>query len=197
LTRTSGLERIKKFSQRGSEMSPYVFIVLALGLRFVSKPIAFTSVSAALLFFGARGSRKYAWIPWVLAVATDVALNKFVYSYPITWDLLVTWAWYAAVLGLGMQLRNSNSPLRIGGASLLSSLTFFVVSNFAVWASYRTLYPATVQGLGNCYTAAIPFFRHTLTADLVFTAIFFSIPVLLHGTAGDLEPAPEWARKRR
>jgi hypothetical protein len=179
-------------------MLPYIFIVLALGLRFASKPIAFTSVSAALLFFGARGARKNAWIPWVLSVATDVVLNRVVYSYPLTWDLLVTWAWYAAALGLGMQLRDSNSPLRIGGASLLSSLTFFVVSNFAVWASYRTLYPATLQGLATCYVAAIPFFRRSLTPDLVFTVIFFSIPVLLHGAAGvSLTPAPAGARKRR
>ncbi len=178
-------------------MLPYVFIVLALGLRFVSKPIAFTSVSAALLFFGARASRKTAWIPWVLAVASDVVLNLVVYSYPLTWDLAVTWIWYAAALGLGMQLRDTNSPLRIGGTSLISSISFFVISNLAVWASYHTLYAATWQGLVNCYVAAIPFFRHTLAADLVFTAIFFSIPVLLGSPASALEPAPEWARKRR
>lgn len=178
-------------------MLPYVFIVLALGLRFAAKPIAFTSVSAALLFFGARASRKNAWIPWVLAVASDIILNRVVYSYPLTWDLLVTWAFYAAVLGLGMQLRNTNRPLRIGGAALVSSTSFFLISNLAVWASYRTLYAATWQGLVNCYIAAIPFYRTTFAADLVYVAIFFSIPVLLHGTADDLEPAPEWARKRR
>src|SRR5882762_5021764 len=180
-------------------MLPYIFVVLALGLRFVSKPIAFTSVSAALLFFGARASRKNAWIAWVLCAATDVVLTTVVSSYPLTWDQFVTWAWYAAALGLGMLLRNTNSPLRIGATSLLSSMIFFAVSNFAVWASYRTLYAATLQGLINCYLAAVPFFRHTLAADMVFTAIFFfGLPLLLAGTAGDvLAPAaPEGARKR-
>jgi len=179
-------------------MLPYIFIVLALGLRFVSKPIAFTSVSAALLYFGARGVRKYAWIPWVLCAAADVVLTTIIYSYPLTWDQFITWAWYGVALGLGMLLRNTNNPLRIGGTSLLSSLIFFVVSNFAVWASYRTLYPATLQGLTNCYAAAVPFFRHTLAADLVFTAIFFGLPVLLQWTAWEgLTPAPEGARKRQ
>jgi hypothetical protein len=178
-------------------MLPYIFIVLVLGLRFVTRPIAVTSVSAALLYFGARGSRKSAWIPWALCVVADVVLTRIVYSYPLTWDQLFAWAWYAAALGLGMTLRNSNSWLRIGGTSLVSSLTFFVVSNFAVWASYHTLYAATFQGLVNCYVAAIPFFRHTLAADLIFTAIFFGIPVLLRGSADDLVAAPEWARKRR
>jgi len=178
-------------------MLPYVFIVLVLALRFVSKPIAFTSVSAALLFFGARASRKYLWIPWVLCAATDVVLTTVVYSYPLTWDQLVTWGWYAAALGLGTLLRKTSSPVRIGATSLLSSIIFFVVSNFAVWASYRTLYAATWKGLIACYVAAIPFFRDSLAPDLVFTAIFFSIPILLRGSAGDLELAPEWARKRR
>jgi hypothetical protein len=178
-------------------MLPYIFIVLALGLRFVSRPIAFTSVSAALLYFGARGVRKYAWIPWVLCAAADVVLTTVVYSYPFTWDQLVTWAWYAAALGLGMLLRNTNSPLRIGGTSLLSSIIFFVVSNFAVWASYRTMYPATLQGLSDCYIAAVPFFRRALVPDMVFTAVFFGLPLLLQGTAWDvLIPAPEGARKR-
>src|SRR5258707_1406320 len=178
-------------------MLPYIFVVLALGLRFVSKPIAFTSVSAALLFFGARASRKNAWIAWGLCAATDVVLTTVVYSYPLTWDQFVTWAWYAAALGLGMLLRNTNSPIRIGATSLLSSIIFFVVSNFAVWASYRTLYAATLQGLINCYLAAVPFFRHTLAADMVFTAIFFALPLLLSGTAGDvLAPAPDGASKR-
>ena len=167
-------------------MLPYVFLLLALGLRFVSLPIAFTSVGAALLFFGARGSRSYAWIPLILSAAADVVLTKFYYGYPVTWDHLVTWAWYAAVLGLGMTLRNTKSPWRIGGASVFSSITFFVVSNFAVWASYwGTMYEKSLAGLTACYVAAIPFFRHNLTADLVFTAIFFSIPVLMYGTAGE------------
>ena len=178
-------------------MLPYIFIVLALALRYIFKPIAFTSVSAALLFFGARGVRKYAWIPWALSVALDIVLTKFVYAYPVTWDHFVTWAWYAAVLGLGMQFRDTNSPLRIGGASLLASIVFFLASNFAVWASF-TMYPATLQGMAACYAAAIPFFRHTLTSDLVFTAVFFSVPVLIHGTAWQhLIPVGEAARKRR
>jgi len=187
-------------------MLPYLFVLLAIAVRFL--PFAgplnflphvwhFTPLAASLLFFGAKGSRKQMWIPLLMLAGTDVVLTKVMYAYPVTWDHLVTWAWYAAALGLGMLLRNTNSPLRIGATSLLSSLIFFAVSNFAVWASYRTLYAATLQGLINCYLAAVPFFRHTLAADMVFTAIFFGLPLLLAGTAGDvLAPAPEGARKR-
>ena len=180
-------------------MLPYICLLVALGLRFVSMPISFTSVGAALLFFGARGSRQNLWIPVALSAMADVLLTKFAYGYPVTWDHLVTWAWYAGVLGLGLLLRNTNSPVRIGGASLFSSIMFFIVSNFAVWASsYGTMYPRTLAGLGECYTAGIPFFRHNVTLDLVFTAIFFSIPILLRGTAGEQWlPASEEAKAPR
>ena len=166
-------------------MLPYIFVVLVLGLRFAAKPIAFTSVSAALLYFGARGARRNAWIPWLLCAATDVVLTTVVYSYPLTWDHLVTWVWYAVALGLGMQLRDTTSAFRIGGTSLLSSVLFFVVSNFAVWVSYRTMYPATLPGLAACYAAAVPFFRHTAAADFVFTAAFFGLPLLLRDTSAE------------
>jgi len=177
-------------------MLPYIFLLVALGLRFVSMPIAFTSVAAPLLYFGARGSRKNAWIAVALSVVADVLLTRFAYGYAVTWDHFVTWAWYAGVLGLGMLLRNTNSPIRIGGASLFASIMFFVVSNFAVWAGpYGTMYPRTMAGLSECYAAGIPFFRHNVTLDLVFTAIFFSIPILLRGTAGEqLLPVPDEAR---
>src|SRR5258708_12562059 len=121
-------------------MLPYIFVVLALGLRFAFKPIAFTSLSAALLYFGARASRRNAWIAWVLCAAADVVLTTVVYSYPLTWDQLFTWAWYAVALGLGLLLRNTNSPLRIGATALVSSLIFFVLSNFPLCPSYSTFY---------------------------------------------------------
>src|SRR5258706_1245108 len=95
-------------------MLPYFFVVLALGLRFAFKPVAFTSVSAALLYFGARASRKNAWIAWVLCAAADVVLTTVVYSYPLTWDQRFNLAWDAVALGLGMLLRYRNSPVRVG-----------------------------------------------------------------------------------
>src|SRR5437870_1881227 len=69
-------------------------------------PWTFTPVVASLLFFGARGSHRQLWAPWLLLAASDVVLTKLVYAYPFfTWDHYVTWAWYAAILWLGTKLR--------------------------------------------------------------------------------------------
>jgi len=161
-------------------MLAYLFVVLAVAVRFIPHPWTFTPVAASLLFFGARGSRRQIWIPFALLAASDVILTKVVYAYVFSWDHFVTWAWYAAILWLGTRLRDNTKPLRVIGASLASSVSFFVVSNFAVWACWRDMYPRTVSGLMTCYAMAVPFFRHALEGDLLFTCALFATPIVLH-----------------
>ncbi len=161
-------------------MLAYFFVLLAVATRFLPHPLAFTPVGAALLFFGARGSRRTMWIPLSLLAASDIYLTVARYSYPLTVDHLVTWVWYAAVmLGASMWLRRGARAIHIAAAALATSLSFFVISNFAVWAVWGDLYPRTWQGLAACYVAAVPFFRNQLVADMFFTAVMFSIPMVL------------------
>lgn len=171
-------------------MLAYLFVAFAIAVRFFPHPWSFTPVAAALLFFGARGSKRQLWVPFALLAVSDLILNKFVYSYPFSWDQLVVWLWYAATLGLGTTLRNRLKPLPIVGASLASSVSFFLLSNFAVWLS-GTMYPMTRDGLVTCFTLAVPFFRHTVEGDLLFTAAMFASPALLallSGALGKSEP---------
>src|SRR5208337_3244040 len=160
-------------------MLAYLFVIFAVLSRmpFMPHPWNFTPVAAALLYFGARASRRQLWIPLALLAASDVILDKFVYSYPFSWDHLVTWAWYAAILLLGTRLRENSNWLRIAGAALASSLSFFAISNFAVWASWN-MYPKTLSGLMTCYAAGVPFFRQALAGDMLFTAVMFGIPAI-------------------
>src|ERR1700722_3970715 len=160
-------------------MLAYLFVIFAglTRMPFIAHAWNFTPVAEMLLYFGARGSKRQLWVPFFLMAASDVILTKFVYAYPFAWDQLVVWAWYGAVLLLGTRLRENSNWLRIGGAALASSVSFFVVSNFAVWAS-GTMYPKTGSGLMTCYVAGLPFFRHTLTGDLVFTTVMFGLPAL-------------------
>jgi hypothetical protein len=165
-------------------MLAILFVLLAVASRFViatnpgSHWWAFTPVLASLLYFGAKMPRKYIWAPVALFAAADVLLSRF-YGYSFTPDLLVTYAWYAGVALLGSaMLRENARPARLVGASLTSSLAFFVVSNLAVFAFWPT-YPHTFNGLAACFVAAIPFYRNQPVADLLFTMVFFSVPVLL------------------
>ncbi|HTS37779.1 MAG TPA: DUF6580 family putative transport protein [Candidatus Solibacter sp.] len=179
-------------------MLAYLFVLLAIAVRFL--PFAgplnflphawhFTPLAASLLFFGARGARRQIWVPLVLLAATDVALNKFIYKYPVSWDLLVTWAWYAGILWLGTNLRERAGFWRIVGAAITSSVSFFLISNFAVWLAYN-MYPRTLAGLAACYTAAIPFFRGTAESDLFFSLAMFGAPVLVQAIVERM-PGPD------
>ena len=168
-------------------MLAYVFILFAVLFRFLPHPMAFTPVGAALLFFGARGPRRQLWVPLALLAASDVILTTLIYRYPFSWDHFVTWAWYAGMLWLGTTLKQNAGAFRILGSALAGSVSFFLVSNFAVWAAWN-MYPRTVAGLLTCYEAGIPFFRHAVAGDLLFTAAMFATPVLFHAVS-------EWRHK--
>jgi hypothetical protein len=161
-------------------MLAYLFVILAIAVRFMPHPFAFTPVGASLLFFGARGPRRQWWIPLVLMAASDVILTKFFYVFPFSWDHFVTWAWYGAMVWLGTRLRETNKPLPILGASLAGSISFFVVSNFAVWGAWGDMYPRTLSGLMACYAAGVPFFKRAIEGDILFTSVMFLTPVVLH-----------------
>jgi hypothetical protein len=136
-------------------MLPYFFVLLAIAVRFL--PFAgplnvlphawhFTPVAASLLFFGARGKQRQMWIPLLMLAATDVVLTKLIYGLSVTWDHLVTFGWYGAILWLGTNLRETNlreksGALHVIAAALASSVSFFLISNFAVWAAW----PANVS----------------------------------------------------
>jgi len=165
-------------------MLVYVFVLFAVAFRFIPHPMAFTPVGAALLFFGARGPRRRMWVPLALLAASDVILTTLVYKYPFTWDHFVTWAWYAAMLWLGTNLKQNAGVVRILGATLAGSVSFFLLSNFAVWAAWGDMYPKTFAGLMTCYDAGLPFFRRAAEGDVLFTSLMFGAPVLLHALAG-------------
>lgn len=171
-------------------MLAYVFVLFAVAVRFLPHPMAFTPVGAALLFFGARGSRRRLWVPLALLAFSDVLLTTLVYKYPFSWDHFVTWAWYAGMLWLGTTIKQNAGVLRILGTALAGSVSFFVISNFAVWAAWQ-MYPKTISGLMLCYEAGLPFFRRGVEGDLLFTSIMFAAPFALHalstwmGRSGD------------
>lgn len=165
-------------------MLAYIFVLFAVAVRFLPHPLAFTPVGASLLFFGARTPRRRMWIPLALLAASDVVLTTMVYRYPFSWDHFVTWAWYAGMILLGSSLRSAGA-VRILGTALAGSVSFFLVSNFAVWAAWN-MYPRTIAGLMTCYDAGIPFFRHAVVGDLLYTAAMFGLPVLVHTLTGKL-----------
>ena len=162
-------------------MLAFLFVVIAIAVRFLPHTFHFTPVGASLLFFGAKQSRKWMWLPVLAFAASDVALNKFVYQYPIGWGTFVSTLWYVLAVLIGGLLKKDGDKFRLGyiaGASLAGSVSFYLISNFAVWAG-SNMYPHTLAGLGTCFVAAIPFFTPTLSSDMLYSIAFFATPHLI------------------
>jgi hypothetical protein len=165
-------------------MLAYLFVVLAFASRFLPHPWHFTPVGAALLFFGARASRRQIWFPVAMLALSDVILSKYVYGMSLDLGVLASWAWYAGIVLLGTRLRDHSKPLWIGASALASATSFFLISNFAVWLG-STMYPRTASGLMTCYAAGIPFYQRDVLGTLLFTAVMFSAPALLKLPRGE------------
>ena len=165
-------------------MAAYLVLLVAVLSRllphaFHTTSVGFTAVGGGLLFFGARRSRWQTVFAVLALMATDYYLTVFAYGYAFhASHYLVTWAWYAAVCLMGRQLlAGKPSALKVGGAVLASSTSFFILSNFALWAG-GTLYPHTVAGLSACYIAAIPFYANDAMSTAITAGVLFGLPAL-------------------
>lgn len=170
-------------------MIAYLLILVAVLTRVLPHAgwMNFTAVGGALLYFGARRPWREMVGPLAILMTTDFYLTTFSYHYAFHWKAYVTtWAWYAAAMVLGLVLlRARASWLRVGAAALLGPTSFFVVSNYAVWAASGSMYPHTLAGLEACYVAAIPFYCNDLVSTAIVLGAAFGVPALvrsLHGT---------------
>jgi hypothetical protein len=176
-------------------MAAYLVLLFAVLSRilphfFATTSVGFTAVGGGLLFFGARRSRWQAIIATLTLMATDYYLTVFAYGYPFHLSAyVVTWAWYAAICLLGHQMLSGKpSMLRVGGAVLASSTSFFLLSNFVVWMG-AGLYPHTAAGLAACFVAAIPFYANDVMSTAITAGALFGLPVLAANIAENLREA--------
>lgn len=143
----------------------------------------FTAVGGALLYFGARRPLREMFVPLAVLIATDYWLTTQAYHYTfVLAAYAMTWAWYAGAMGLGWSLlRSRTTVVRVGAGTLLGPTSFFLLSNFAVWAG-GDMYPHTLSGLGACLMAGVPFYRNDLASTALVCALAFGLPVLLRRT---------------
>ncbi|MEO6225004.1 MAG: DUF6580 family putative transport protein [Sphingomicrobium sp.] len=162
-------------------------IVAAAALRLVPHPPNFTPVGAMALFSAATlGRRPLAFVAPFAAMLLSDAVLGFHASMPFVYlglALTVVVGW------LALQRR---SAIRVGLAALASSVLFFLITNFGVWA-IGGMYPQTLGGLAACYVAGIPFFQNSVAGDLFYAAVMFGGLALLERAVPALraEAAPQ------
>ncbi|MFL6786916.1 MAG: DUF6580 family putative transport protein [Sphingomicrobium sp.] len=142
-------------------------ILAAAVLRLVPHPPNFTPIGAMALFSGAYlGKRPVAFAaPLGALLLSDLVLG-FYHGQPTVYFSV------ALIVMIGMVALGRVSPVRVGAAAIVSSILFFVITNFGMWL-FSGFYPRTLGGLEACYVAAIPFFQNTIAGDLFYAALLF------------------------
>src|ERR1700722_12702285 len=163
-------------------MPAYLLLLVAILSRLLPHGgwLNFTAMTGALLYFGARRPWREMAAPLAALMATDYVLTAFVYHYPFVWLTYVpVWAYYLGSMGLGrVLLAKKTSFWRVAAGVLIGPTAFWIISNYAVWASYD-MYAHTWDGLVLCYVAGIPFYRNDLASAAIVAGLAFGVPVLV------------------
>ena len=156
-------------------------IAVAALSRLIPHPANFTAMGAIALFSGSKILKD--WKAFLIPVAalwlSDLAINNILYAQYYESFMFFTdgFIYMASALLLaviiGRFLLQAPSLMKFVGASLGSSVLFFLISNFGVWISVSSPYTANITGLLLCYEAAVPFFRNEFVSTLLFSGVLF------------------------
>jgi hypothetical protein len=160
-------------------------VVLCVVMRLLPHVSNFSPIAATALFAGM--TIKARWLAIMVPVAAMLLSDAVLGSYG--------WLMMAAVYGalalaavIGMFARKARVAYVAIGGALASSLIFYVITNFAVWA-LSTLYTPDFRGLLECYIAALPFLKYTVAGDLFWSVALFGGAALLRRRAERPDPA--------
>ncbi len=138
----------------------------------------FTPIAAMALFGGAYMGRKY--LAYAVPFATMFISDLIIGFHD---SMLAVYLAFGITVTIGIALSRRISMRNILGASLASSVIFFMITNFASWLSSPFLYSSEWTGLMQSYVAGLAFFNdgsygisfflNEVAGSLFFNALFF------------------------
>ena len=147
-----------------------LLILTAALSRLLPHPANFTPIAAIALAGGVYLDKRFAL---VLPLGVLLLSDLFIGFHS---TIVFVYGSFMLIGFLGLWLRTHKKLLPIAGTTILSSILFFGITNFGVWLTGSGWsYPGTWQGLIECYTLAIPFFRNTIAGDLIYTMVLFGL----------------------
>lgn len=143
----------------------FISVILALG-RIIPHPPNFTPILATAIYTPYMINDK--WIAVLIPLSAMFIADIIIGFHPYM-------LWVYGAIGLSTlisswSMRFNKKYIQLGVMVILSSILFFIITNFAVWAIWD-YYPKTIDGLIICYIKAIPFFQNTLLGTIIYTAI--------------------------
>ena len=161
-------------------------MLIGVSLRFINVIPNFSPVVGLTIFGAALFSKRYLafLVPFLCIYFSDFLINNtiarsfFPQHEGIVWfsDYMIwTFVSYAAIALLSILALKKISFKRGLSVTIISSVIFFLTTNFGAWISPTSIYPNDISGLMASYTAALPFFRTSLMSDLLFSGVLFGL----------------------
>jgi len=146
-----------------------VLVGLDVAARLLPHAPNFTPVAASALFAASilRVRALSLLVPVAGMVLGDAVLGF--YDWRVMASVYAALSLPACAACLSGRLRG---PRMMVPVMLSCSLSFFLITNFAVWA-FGSMYAASLDGLIACYVAALPFLKYTVAGDLVWAGVLF------------------------
>jgi hypothetical protein len=157
----------------------FVISVIVAGafMRLIPHWPNLTPIAAMALFGGAYIGKKY--LAFIIPLAAMLLSDIFLGFHA---SMVAVYVGFAITVSLGIMISKNVKVLSVIGASLLSTVIFFLITNFASWLG-SPLYPHNFTGLMEAYTAGlmflndgnygISFFLNSVLGDLMYNTIFF------------------------
>lgn len=149
----------------------YFLIFAAVILRLIPHAPNFAPVTAIALFGGTylRNKKLAIFVPLAAMLVSDIFIGF--YDFKIWLSVYLSFA-ISGLLGLWLRRRKDLGNTM--AVTLMASVQFYAITNFAVWA-FGTMYAPTASGLLASYVNALPFFRNTLYSDFFYVGILFGL----------------------
>jgi hypothetical protein len=156
-------------------------VVAAVYRVIPDRPFGFAPQWALALFSGVViKDKKWAFVLPVLSMIISDLLYQVLYIagftpiYGFYQGMWLNYLLFASIVVFGFFIKKT-TVVNVFAMSLIAPTYFFIVSNFLTWAGVGDYveYPKTWTGLMECYAAGVPFYRNSLIATLVFSAVLF------------------------
>lgn len=164
----------------------FVLLILMASLYRIlpGRPLGFAPQIAMALFAGSVvKDKKFAFLLPILSMLVSDIIYQVLFQFNLSpvpgfySGQFLNYILFAGLTVVGFAIKKSN-PVHIIAGSIAGTSIYFLLSNFAVWIGggldiANLPYPKTMAGLGLCYAEAIPFYRGSLYATLIFSGLLF------------------------
>ncbi len=152
---------------KNKTLIPAVLLIsLGIACRFLPHMPNFSPIGAIAIFGALYLPRKYALI---LPISAMFISDIFIGFY--SWQIMLS-VYLSFVLAgtLALLARKNKTFFSVLSVTSASSVLFFIITNFSVWA-FGTMYMHNFAGLMQSYYMALPFFRNSLAGDIFYVGV--------------------------